>query len=261
MKARAKHTVKSIFLSMFVACFIILNSGCGLDEYYVLEPPTTYHAPVYSQSNLMPDAIDRYVEFFTNENSEYDDSGFEFTGTDVYYKIYSYLPTCESEYSALNTLVNSDASKANSASSLINSYKFQKLKINGSNRDVTIPHTTSKRSQRVRIRLTTFQDPPTSDDYKATVRIDGVNKGVPVRYYDNRSFDFYRKVLDSAFNAPLPRSTAYEDDLSSTTTVTEEGSWYITLYAVGVGHDSTFTQYYSTIAHLGTLCLKAGEYN
>ena len=125
MKARAKHTVKLIFLSMFVACFIILNSGCGLEEYYVVYGPSSLYCPVYSEQNPLT-FEHRYVEFATNSDDE-SVGAFTIEGTDVYYKIYSYYSACSSEYSALNTLLNNSSSKASSASTLINSYKFVQL--------------------------------------------------------------------------------------------------------------------------------------
>lgn len=256
MKARAKHTVKLIFLSMFVTCFIILNSGCGLDEYYVLGEPVRDKYPVWTSTDEVP-YENRIFEFYTNENSDYDGSGFEVSGTNVYYKIYSSLSTCASEYSSLNTLVNSTSTKASSASSLIN--KFQKLKIDGSgtSSDVTIPHTTSKRSQRVRIRLTTYLEDQTDKELIASVRIGDDNVGIPIRSIEESSklhFDFKRDSVN--YRAPIPVSGDADTNGSSST----DGYWYVTLYAFSVGHDSTFTDYYSPIVHLGTLRIDANSY-
>lgn len=274
MKARAKHTVNSIFLSMFVACFIILNTGCGLDEYYVVEGPDVVYYPVYTAQD--PITFEHnYVEFSTNSKDESIGS-FTIDGTDVYYKIYSSLSACSSEYSALNTLLNNPSSKTSSASSLINSYKFQKLKNNLSSSDVFVKHDGD--SIRVRIRLTQYLEPTYSYDVDESKMDEGsaqyspqisyfMNiggewhfwyKGSPVRYYDNRSFDFKRN--SSTFKAPLPRSTSYEDDVSTNTSDSDDGFWYINLYAFTKGHDSSFTTYYSPIVHLGTLRIDANTY-
>ncbi len=258
MKARAKHTVKLIFLSMFVACFILLNTGCGLDEYYVLEEPIRDNYPVWLSDETGVEYINRFFRFYTNENSDYDGSGFEVSGTNVYYKIYSSLSTCTSDYSTLNTLVNSSSTKASSASSLINSYNFKMLKIDGdrSSSEVTIPHTTSKRSQMVRIRLTTYLEDQTDKDLIASVRIDDAEVGVPIRYLNEQLyFDFKRDSVN--YKAPVPVS----DDKDTSGSANTDGYWYITLYAFCVGHDSTFTEYYSPIVHLGTLRIDANSYD
>ncbi len=262
MKARIKNKIVLFLQIVFTACFVILNSGCGLDEYYVLEEPNAVNVPVEESVDGTPlvQYAARYFEFNTNENSDYNNSGFDFTGTDVYYKLYSYYSTCSQEYNALKTLLNSSSTKANSASSLINTYKFQKLKILNSSNDVTIPHDETKNSQNVRIRLTSYLEVPTDEDFVASVRVDGSDKGVPVRYYDNRFFDFHRNN-DVSYKAPLPRSTSYEDDVSSNTSISVDGWWYITLFAVAVGHDSSFTTYYSPITYLGTIRIDATSYD
>ena len=33
---------------VFAACFVILNTGCGLDEYYVITEPASVHVPALS---------------------------------------------------------------------------------------------------------------------------------------------------------------------------------------------------------------------
>ena len=116
MKARVKNRLIYFFQIVFAACLIILNPSCGLDEYYVLSEPSSVHVPVHSESNPIS-FTERYFEFTTNENSSYNGSGFTFQGTAVYYKIYSNLSTCESEYKALNTMANSTSTKAKAGKS------------------------------------------------------------------------------------------------------------------------------------------------
>lgn len=251
MKARIKNKIVLFLQIVFTACFVILNSGCGLDEYYVLEGPGAIVCPVYSESNPLT-YENKYVEFTTN-SSDSSSGAFTIDGTDVYYKLYSNLSSCTSEYSALNTLLNNSSTKSSSASSLINSYKFQKLKNSENSDDVFVSHDGS--AVRVRIRLTQYQKEQTVDYYKALIFINGNIAGVPVRYYGNRYFDFVRN--DASYNAPLPGTTSYEDDVSTVTTDSDKGFWYVNLYAVTKGHDSSFTTYYSPICHLGTICIDA----
>ena len=258
MKARIKNKIVLFLQIVFTACFVILNSGCGLDEYYVLEGPGAIVCPVYSASNPLV-AENKYVEFTTN-SSDSSSGAFTIDGTDVYYKIYSSISTCTSEYSALNTLLNNSSTKSSSASSLINTYKFQKLKNTANSDDVFVSH--DGLAVKVRIRLTQYLQDQSVDEYKALIYIGGIKSGVPIRYYGNRYFDFYRNN-GTSFNAPLPRSTDYEEDVSSNTSTDSTdttGYWYINLYAVTRGHDSSFTTYYSPICHLGTLYIDPSSY-
>lgn len=262
MKARVKNRIVLCFKILFCSCFIILNPSCGLDEYYVLSPPSSIHTPIYSSTNTIS-YENRYFEFTTDENRYYDDKGFTFQGTAVYYKLYSNLSTCESEYKALNTMVNTDSTKANAATSMINSYKFQPMQNLYSDDDVLIPHTSSEAFQTVRIRLTQYLDNQNEFDFVAQISIfrngDYSFIGVPARYYGDRQFDFYRNNTATGFYAPIPRTTSYEDDVSTSTSVTKDNIWYITLFAVGQGYDASFTSYYSTIVYLGTLAIDASS--
>ncbi|WP_027729222.1 hypothetical protein [Treponema sp. C6A8] len=254
MKARIKRTLNITLSCMFVACFVILNPSCGLDEYYVLNGPSSIFCPVYSESNPLT-FPNKYVEFTTNP-SDSSEGSFSVDGTDVYYKIYSNYSTCASEYSALNVLANNASTKASSASSLINSYKFQKLKNNSSSDDTFVNHDGS--AVRVKIRLTQYLQEQDKEEYRAFIKFNEGKVGVPVRYYGSRYFDFVRYT--NYYSAPLPRSTYYEDDVSTNTSVTKENCWYVTLYAFTKGHDSSFTTYYSPICHLGTLCIVDNTY-
>lgn len=271
MKARVKDRLIFIFQIVFAACLIILNPSCGLDEYYVLTEPSSVHVPVYSSTNPIS-YTERYFEFTTNENTSYDGSGFTFQGTDVYYKIYSNLSSCETEYKALNTMANTTSSKANSASALINTYKFQKMKNLNSTSDVLIPHTSASSVQNVKIRLTKYNSTDNSDGYAVNdkveqpylvpfIAVNDVKTGIPCRYYGSRRFDFVRNDSAKGFTAPVPRTTSYEDDVSTTTSSTKANLWYITLYAVGQGYDASFTAYYTNIVHLGTIAIDAVSYD
>ena len=257
MKARViqKKNLISFIEFFFSACLFFLNTSCGLDEYYTINGPSSIHCPVYTASDPVT-YENRYFEFSTNGDDE-SAGDFNLDGTNVYYKIYSNLSTCESEYSALNTLTNSTSTAASSASSMINSYSFQKLKIEGSSSDIFVSH--DGQSKSVRIRLTTYLETQDEKDFCALVTIDGTEEGVPVRYYGDRFFDFVRN--STSYSAPIPRTTSYEDDVSTSTSTDDTGYWYVTLYAVTVGHDATFTSYYSPIVHLGTLAIDPTSYD
>lgn len=259
MKARVKNRLIGFVQIVFTACFIILNTSCGLDNIMYLYGPSVNAPPVYSASNTIP-YTNRVFQFTTNPRDS-TQGDFAVIGTDVYYKLYANLTTCTNEYSALNTMANSESTKYNSASSLINSYKFQKLSIErtdgGRNDEAFIEHDGSLNT--VTIRLTTYLQQPTSADFTAFVRFNDTAVGIPIRYYGNRYFDFKRNATN--YNAPLPNTSSFEDDVSTNTSATESGKWYITLYAVTVGRDNAFTPMYSPIVHLGTLAIDANSYD
>lgn len=245
MKAHRKHSKKNIFEILFFVCLFFLTSGCGLDEVFYIEAPASINVPSSSLTSKV--SYDRaYFEFTPSPVPE----NLDFDGTYVYYKIYSNYTTYANEFSALNTLANSNSSKYSSATSLMNSYKFQKLKILNSTADPIIPPGSST----VRIRLTTYNN-ETSDYLRRMVWFNGADHGAPARYYDNRYFDFNRNAQN--FHAPAPRTTSYEDDVSTNETVSESNVWFVTLYAFGSGHDASFSTYYSPICYLGTIAIDA----
>lgn len=245
MKAHRKHSKKIIFEIMLFVCFIFLTTSCGLDEVFYIEAPSSINVPYSSPTSKV--SYDRaYFEFSPSPVPE----NLDFDGTYVYYKIYSNYTTCSNEFSALNTLANSNSSKYSSATSLMNTYKFQKLRILNSTADPIIPPGSSN----VRIRLTTYNE-ETGDYLRRMVFFNNADRGAPARYYDNRYFDFNRNSQN--FNAPLPRTTSFEDDVSTNETVSESNVWYVTLYAFGAGHDASFSTYYSPICYLGTIAINA----
>ncbi len=264
MKARAKHTVKLIFLSMFVACFIILNSGCGLEFDHIndVHPPVVNFTRVHTETDPIP-YENRILQVETNtENKNKDESSLIFEGIDIYYKLYSNYSSCVSEYSALNTMAKTASTTLNSASSMINTYKFQKLQNSNKSEAVLFPHENGKHYYE--IRLTKYGSLSNNDfhyndgdtepyQYVPYIKEDGKWTGIPMRYFGNRRFDFYRD--SSTFNAPLPKTTNYEEDVGATSS--DNQYWYVTFYAVVVAHDEYFTTYYSTIEHVGTLCIDA----
>ena len=123
MNKRCK-TVKQFINHSFVVCFILFNISCGLDTFYVIDPP-------YSGSNKPSEDetssgtslgyAERYFSFQTNEKNV---SGFTFSGTDVYYKIYKSSSVMKSELSNINSLT----ATSNASDKLIHTYKYQKLK-------------------------------------------------------------------------------------------------------------------------------------
>jgi len=261
----ALYAVKSSLPAKF--CLIIIFFlpvpvffSCGLDTYIVMRnPETVVHSPSYDTT----DYAERYFEFRTNEDtgSFYPDD-FVFIGTDVYYKIYNNISTLNSERSTLVSLSNSTSS-ANAPVKMTDpessgGYGYQPLRCAQRRDSVLIPARPGS-NQSVFIRLTDYL---TMDDFAARIMVDDVPLGggsssVPIRNLDARTFNFGRSGNESN---KIPASGDLDVKFSSS--ATEEGCWYVAMFAVGVGRDVTYTTYYSNILYLGTVTITEGsEYN
>lgn len=244
--------MKRVCSSLLLAAgFLFLNTGCGLDNVVVLDPPEIcYNSPTYESNFDL-----RFFEFETKEAGYNTDYDIGFKGTDIYYKIYNNYNTAESEAASLVNLSNDTENKANAPSRLIDYYKFKSLKASNSvkNSPVLIP--ANGENRRVRIRLTNYND---SEDYRAQITVDdkflnGKDISVPYRHEDSLTFDFGRSEYDMTQKSKIPVST--DDDVSISSTASKEGMWYVSLFAIGVGMDTTFTPTYSNILYLGTVSI------
>ena len=96
---KLKHLFKVVLMCI---CLFLFNSGCGLDVYYVVNPPSyNIHTPYYDSefSNC-------YFEFRTNENNNNTEVK-KFLGTAIYYKIYKSKSKMDSEVGSITSLINS----------------------------------------------------------------------------------------------------------------------------------------------------------
>ncbi|MGP1458972.1 MAG: hypothetical protein ACTTKL_06655 [Treponema sp.] len=240
----------------FTFCLVLLG-GCGLDEFFVLDSPVTvYH---YSDSNSQYD--NRYVEFSTNEGSSQmqsylsASSSFKFLGTAVYYKIYNDLSTMSSAVSSLGSLSSSKNESA-AASSLIDSHGYKQLGLKDETKTPLIEGTGNNR--RVYIRLSNYKE-TSSSDFIAEVTINRKTAsesrlGLPRREGNRYTFDFGRTAKGS--------ENAHPQENDSDVKYTSSGSpskWYVDLYAVAVGQDTSFTVSYSNILHLGSIPIDAND--
>ena len=228
-----------IFSFILAGCLILFNLSCGLDTFYVVDAPSNaIHQPDCSSIEFS----DNYFDFYTNDK-EYD--SIKFHGTDVYYKIYKSSERLKSEANSLISASNRDDSNTNNsaADSLIQNYKFQPLRAAGHDETVLIPTTGS--NQRVTIRLSDYQG-----IYLAQITVDGENiydsdsRVIPVRNLPNRpSFNFT--------SVNLPKSEDADVNTSGTSTADKE--WYVSMFAVAVGQDATYSPVYSNILYLGSV--------
>lgn len=250
---RKYHLYELFSLAAYCLCFF----GCGLEEYYVVEAPFR----IYSTPNADTTYDGRYFDFVTNEtgNSSISTS-FDFLGTAVYYKIYNRYESIGSVTSALSSANNSTEYSA-AATLLRDKYKYREL---GTASGTTTPLIASTGAdRRIYIRLTNYQ---TDQRYQAKIIVDydGLDSSVaptnvPKREGNRNSFDFGRTSLDPDTNKlPVEGDDDYNYSSSGFSSA-YPNTYFVDMYALSVGHDTTRTMYYSKVLHLGTVAIKAGE--
>ena len=245
--------------------FAILFVSCGLDTFYYLEPPKTDGHTTKYTSNDRPQL---YFSFLTNEegdNSDYGSSDFSFLGTEVYYKIYNNYSAMVSAQSSIDSL-NSSSDVSAAATNIINSRNYKTLLFSSYNQTPLIPEKNDDRY--VYIRLNSIKG---SAEYSAVVCYgtsamesyvsgsSGVTLiGKPLRNVSSGSgygFDFKKTDNDN----PLPVSS--DEDVSWSSSSSEDGVWYVDMWAVSVGRDSSYSPSYSKLLHLGSISIREEWYD
>jgi hypothetical protein len=230
---KAFYRIRCISSFLLIGCLILFNLSCGLDTFYVIDSPTNVvHQPTCDSR----DYIDNYFDFWTADK-EYE--SLKFLGTDVYYKIYTNSTRLKSEADDLINVSNRSDSTSAAAERMIQSYKFQPLRASGhEGQNVLFP--TSGNNQRINIRLSTYTI------YPAQITIDGGNSiGIPVRNLPAKpAFNF------SAASATIPGN----DDVDVNSSGTAAGNeWFVSMFAVAIGQDSTYSPIYSNVLYLGSV--------
>ena len=240
---------KRFLISFILAGYLILfNTACGLDTFYVIDSPNNNncHIPEYSKYDYTP--LDNYFEFYTVDH-DYD--GIKFVGTEVYYKIYKSESVLNTEVEKLCSIANDTDTSYNSASKLIETYKYQTLLAKDHpEKDILLPRSGS--NQKVYIRLSNYQD-----IYFAQIKVDNdniygdTNVVIPVRnILNNPSFNFAELTQDL-----LPAENTDNPDYNYSGSPTKEGYYFVAMFAVGVGQDITYSRLYSTIIYLGSVAI------
>jgi len=237
---------KSFLTLLIVMCLFILNTGCGLDVFYVIESPGNYGA----NPDLNTTYADKYFQFTTNESASIE--GLRVIGTDVYYKIYDDYNNLINDASYINNTDNNTSSKDKLVSSGKN---FQPLRVENYNESVLIPSTGTNRL--IYIRLTDYQEnnEQTGDTFAARILIGGINgssltggsKAIPVRNISDLSG--YSRGFN--FNKDNVRKPQSGDVDANITAASGDGQYYVCMYAVTVGVDAAFTNYFSEPTYLG----------
>lgn len=261
---RLKHLVAFAFL--------LLLEACGLDTFYYLDPPITDgHTSYYTTE----DGIYRYFSFVTNEesslgdNDQYFSSSSElvFLGTEVYYKIYNNYSTMVSAENAIDSLNSSSSNYAAAAESLIESRGYKPLKFSSGSFTPLVEAGSSPNNRHVYIRL---NDYGTEVDYSKGICISSqpmdkyspanalMHNGQPVmpRRYINSSYGFNFGQDD---NNPLPKNG--DADVTYSSSSSDSGTWYVDMYAVSVGRDTSYSTSYSKVLFLGSVKIQESDYS
>jgi hypothetical protein len=224
-----------------------------LDVITYIEPPKDFHhRPEVYDEIFNIDYENRYFEFVTNESENIDTP--EFRGTDVYYKIYNNYSKMLSERTYLENLSNDDDAGTKPQDELVKRYCLL------NNREPLISN--SKTNKNVLIRLTDYQVSNYQEALKqdqvrnaARIMINNEFYSLPVRVDGKSTFNFGR----DGENDNVPKDGDIDVNYDSTTT--EEGIWYVCMFAVGVGTEVTLDPVYSNILYLGTVVIDANSYN
>lgn len=226
----------------FVLAAALFFTTCGLDTFSIVPAPTSVvHEPVYTSS----DYAANYFRFVAPRVGEDDIPNLRFLGTAVYYRIYASSSTMLSRQSAISA-VNTSSDYSAAATKMIG-FGYKQL----NTADGNVQPLINKDGGDVMIRLTNYgngNDP--ANEYRAQINL--IAK-IPRRSIgQNKTFDFGRHGNNKYVpndNYDLPASG--DEDFESGTI--SDNKYYVDMYAVAVGRDSTYTMYYSNVLHLGSV--------
>lgn len=228
-----RHLYVRLIPVLTILYFAVTGMGCGVDTFNYLDPPVTDGHTVYWSTE---DRTQHYFGFRTTEVNF--GSDFVFQGTEILYRIYSNA----SELMSVNSSISSTAESSQATTLISRGYKSLTLQ-SGSAPSPIIKTTGVNRH--VEIRLADY-----SPNYARQIKIDNSVLGVPARYGTQKGFNF--KSGDT--NNPLPENS---DADASINTFTEAGTYYVDVYSVCVGKDtSNNTISYSSVLHLGSVPIK-----
>ncbi|MBR3542749.1 MAG: hypothetical protein IKN82_03510 [Treponema sp.] len=239
------------FFVPFVLAAALFFTTCGLDTFYIVDPPTTViHEPVYTSTDFSANYFNFISAIYTGPSS------FNFLGTAVYYRIYASASTMLSRQSSISA-VNTSGDYSAAALRMIG-YGYQQLNTAAGNIQPLI----SDQGANVYIRLCNYGDENNpSNEYRAligyidktprrTVSVSGVPK----------TFDFGRHD-NPKYNNPELYALPVSGDEDFESGTVENNKYYVDLYAVAVGRDVTYTTYYSQVLHLGSIPIDASAEN
>ena len=229
-----KRCISSFILA---GCLILFNLSCGLDMFPIIDITTrVVHQPTCDSR----DYVDNYFEFIITDKEVND---LKYLGTNVYYKIYKNSTRLKSEADDLINISNRSDSSSEAAERMIQSYRFQPLLAYGHyDQPVLFPteNPSGTIDKKVFIRLSTYTV------YPARITINGGNSiGIPIRNLPTKpAFNF------SAYAGTIPGNDDVDVNSSGTTS---ENEWFVSMFAVSMGHDNNFVPIYGNITYLGSV--------
>ena len=239
MRNRQETLQKRMILSFFAGVACLFFFACGIPVYYVIEPPQADHIPTYETD----DATQRYFSFICPYSSSSENSEFTLYGTDVYYRIYNSLEDMNSDISSINSRNSEYSSRGYERMIELN---YQSLSLE-SGASPVVGKTASTRT--IRLRLCSEEGVYSAELFDVTNNTlisTPFRKGTGSIGSGNMTFDF--------------TSSYHPDSNDSDTKIREEiqgnGDWYVNLYAVTVGRDSSLASQFSSVLHLGNLTIK-----
>lgn len=241
-----------LYAVAFGAWSCLFFAACGLDQVYLLEPPTAILHNVYVDTDS---PAQWYVEFITNDtgNAAYYPSrgnSFVFLGTEIYYKIYNNKNTLQSHKNSINS-VNTASYYSEAASRMITTYHYQTLGLKPELGWTPFVGCDETGNKRVYIRLTDVAPDGNTETFKAGVKFNDTDKNVvPYRNGNRYSFDFFNKAQENPRVTNIQPSNGDADYYHSNS---DDGKYYVHLYAVAVGRDSNYTPSYSPVLDLGVI--------
>lgn len=235
---------------LFILSFSLLS--CGLEEFIYLEAPGgVSHEPFYNS-----EYDERYFKF---NSAEKNTDKVENYGTAVYYKIYNNYQTALSNNSSIDSL-NSSTNESAAAMRVIETLKYKPLGTNQGTKDPLIYNNDTKSKVGCRIRLTNYHEEIDNNNI-AIISLDDGSTYIPLRSGNRWTFDFGRDDSDTlaqGLSKDVKNVVPKEgDDDVIFGTASDGNKWYVDMYAIAVGSDENFTQYYSQAVHLGMVPIDA----
>lgn len=255
-----KRAIHLYRLSFFAVISFLFLAACGLDTYYTIDPPRIVHAAEYNSA----DYDNNYFEFVTASGSSTSD--FVFLGTGVYYRIYADSSTMLSRQASISAVNNT--SDYSAAAQRMIGYGYEELR----RADGVYSPLVGSTSTDVEIRLTNYHETETDGDgnqsgYPSYINVGGTQVGVPRRVVTTsgvaQTFDFGRAddskyAVDGVDSSKVNAAPASGDEDFESGSPTDK-KYYVDMYAVSVGRDSTYTMYYSNVLHLGSVTIDANS--
>lgn len=201
--------------------------SCGLDVYYLIEPPINS-----TEVSIPQDPAQQFFYFQTRDSINTNTGivgNINFLGTQIYYKIYDNEEILKSQKKSIDN-VNNEYS--DNGINKLNDLGFQKLESSNYS-DPIIKKSTTSLNQTVEIWLL---------GNEAGIYIDSIKVGEPLRF--DRSGNF--KIEDEQ------NITGLDVNVTSTSQ-TDENSYYVLMYAVSVGTVNLSQRIYSSLLSLGYL--------